>query len=99
VNRGPDFNITPGKGCFKFKSAYVSRIKRGSYGVASPSPSCNLYPPASKPYGLEAEPEAVGFILLTEFLNFSSLQTFPAIFQGEIVISDLTQRTMISTLD
>jgi hypothetical protein len=26
------------------------------------SPSCRLYPPACKPYGLEAEPEAVGAI-------------------------------------
>jgi hypothetical protein len=24
------------------------------------SPSCRLYPPACKPYGLEAEPEAIG---------------------------------------
>jgi len=42
--------------------AYLSRIKRGSYGVASLSPICRLYPPASKPYGLEAEPEADDFI-------------------------------------
>jgi hypothetical protein len=35
----------------------------GYYGeVGSLSPSCRIYPPACKPYGLEAEPEAADFI-------------------------------------
>ena len=35
----------------------------GNFGLRPPaSPSCRLYPPACKPYGLEAEPKAGGAI-------------------------------------
>ncbi len=63
--------VAPGRACHSKKVVQFGESLRENILYPVPSPSRRFYPPACKPYGLEAEPEAIA--------NMSSLSPLCAV--------------------